>query len=241
MYLNVQNFDKARASIANLAGEQQGCDSRSVTGIYNKALSRLRRHVAQRKKYLAQANCEEILTGNALAFEMIRYFPVLENDYWSTASSKTLANSLSDSRNRMIFLATKQSLSRCEVFTNGRLCHLHAVTVQKQDEPMDYEVIRMAIPIGKMSNGKTPFASMMRALDPTMCGPGAIYFYLDHRFLVTSEDDYLNFSANENWFAIKLLADRNTNHTNNKFKEKAEVMAVALLLCLANDLKPRAE
>lgn len=228
VYVNKESFDHMVGALVKLAQEQAIIlgNQEHYNAIKNSArIKALREIVVLRAARLREINCKEKLNMVVKRLELSSSLKSIEEEFWApstTSANGVLASGMSPStgmvalRNRTFYLCTLQGLIRGESMEKACFSDLIGVEVEQHDAPHPYHVMIMEIRVGKVNQtGEILLGRVIRHKDVTMCAIGSLGMYLMMRFMVTNEDDDLNFTENADWFHVKLMV-KTTARTNNK-------------------------
>ena len=114
---------------------------------------------------------------------------------------------------------------RGESIFSAELSDCFSISYQGRKDPHKWDALVMTILDGKTNRLNKLYGRTMRAKDVSLCPLGALGFYLLSRFQLTKEFDGANcpdFTKNEEWYDIKLLASMGGNEPGHTKEQRSE-------------------
>jgi Centromere DNA-binding protein complex CBF3 subunit, domain 2 len=172
--------------------------------IVNNDVQNLRKYVKTRQPRLKKENYAEKLDYEFAPFTVVSKHKEIELGLWNRGSLHGPIACLSWLRSRYCYLQTFSGVLRCESLTKAELSDLLHVNLQKHSDIHLISLLVLQIATGKTNKGVRLYGRLMRHKDVSLCGFGALGFYLLYRFYITGEMP-VDFTNNSCWYDIKLL------------------------------------
>ena len=174
-------------------------------------LDELAAHVKERVPLSKKKNYAEKVDGEFALYMIVEHYNDIEQILWDDSHAAGPQSVNRGLRHRYCFEQTTTGLLCSETMHRSEFSDHLGFNVPKQDTDVhDIWLMISQVGIGKTTHGRKQYGRSMRHRDVRLCAPGGFSFYMEHRFLHTSEFADMtvkDWCDNEKWFDIKILAD----------------------------------